>query len=272
MPFLLASAVLCPAGTAFAQSFTTTLYSPDVRGWQVEALTDSQGFLGCGGTSDQPFGVIAVVRSRDGWLLWVPTSQTESFEGAVVTIDRRVIDAQVGFLPEGVGEIFLTDQAIGWLSQADEVTVAINNDYTATWGLLGSAAMITKVNECYQNRGTVRSTSTAAPRKQAPKAAPPVVENDALRAGVNCPRPGSVASSGNATPANVRFVNVTGVAINLYWLDFDGQPVEYAALLPGEDYSVETWSEHPWLARDFNGTCYGGVIYPPAGNSVWEIY
>ncbi len=267
--FLLCAAILCLSGTAQAQSFDAAVYAADVRGWQVDALTDGQGFLGCGGTTDQPFGVLGVIQSRDGWLLRVPTQQTESFEGAVVTIGNRQIDAQIGFLPEGAGEIYLTDQAIGWLAQADEVTVAVNNDYTATWGLLGSAAMITKVKECYARKGSAKAAIAA------PKAAVSVVkapESDAQRGGIDCPAPGSVASTGNGTPAQLQFYNATDRAVTLYWLDFNGMPVEYAALLPGEDWTVETWAEHPWIARDFEGTCRGGVIYPAPGNSVWEIY
>lgn len=258
-------AVLWLGGVAQAQSFDAAVYAADVRGWQVDALTDDQGFLGCGGTTDQPFGVLGVIQSRDGWLLRVPSMQTESFEGALVTIGRRDIDSQIGFLPEGAGEIFVTDQAIGWLAAADRVTVAINNDYTATWGLLGSAAMIAKVKECYSRKGAAQAAATRKPRPQP-------VENDALRAGTGCPAPGSVASTGNGAAAQVQFYNATDRAVTLYWLDFDGMPIEYAALLPGEDYIVNTWSEHPWLARDFNGTCRGGVIYPAPGDHVWEIY
>ena len=270
---LFLSAVICATFglAAQAQDFEIETYAADVRGWQVDALSDDQGFFACAGMSgEQKDGYLAVMQTRDGWMLRVPTEQTESFEGALVTIDGREIDSQIGFFPEGAGHIALADQAVDWIAQGSRLKVAVNNDLTTNWVLSGSAAMVTKVTECYKRKGVVK---TAAPAKPKPpkKVAPKVVENDALRSGQDCPEIGSVASYASDTASNIQFYNASDVAITLYWLDFDGNPVEYAALLPGEDYVVDTWAEHFWLARDFEGTCRGGVIQPAGGQHVWEI-
>ncbi|NUB44309.1 hypothetical protein GEU84_007935 [Fertoebacter nigrum] len=254
------------AGTAAAaQDFDIQPYAANVRGWQVDVLSDDQGFLACSGISpQQAHGFLGVMQTRDGWMLRVPSDRSESWDGAVVTIDGRVIDSQVEFQPEGAGHIGISEAAVGWIAQGSRLKVAMNGDQTTDWRLDGSAAMVGKVRECFARKAGRPTVAITAPA--------PVVESDALRPGAGCPRMCSVVSTSNDTPATVQFYNASDVAITLYWLDFTGLPVEYAGLLPRDDFTVNTWAEHRWLARDFQGVCHGGVITPAGGAQVWEIY
>lgn len=260
----LALSVLAPA--VLAQDFDASPYAT-VKGWQVDVLSNDQGFLGCAGSVQQAQGYLIVMRTaQDGWKLRVPSSQTESYAGALITIDSHAIDSQAGFTPEGAAELLITETAVGWIANGSRLKIEVNDDLTTQWALSGSAAMIGKINECFAGQGQ-------APKKTAAKpAAPAAVDSDALRMGADCPAVGAVVSGGNATPAQVTFYNATDVAVSLYWLDFNGVPVEYAGLLPGDEYVVDTWSEHFWLAKDFDGTCHGGVIQPAPGAHVWEIH
>lgn len=266
MRFFLPSLCVCLAGlatAAAAQDFDVTPYGT-TRGWQVDSLTDGSGFLGCAGSVEQGPGFLILAKTRDGWMLRVPTRNTEGFDGAVIEIDGYKIDSQVGYTPEGAGEAYLDAGAIPRLANGSRLTVAINNDQTTKWALSGSAAMITKVEECYSRKGKAPQQAAAKPAAPAPAA----VESDALRMGAACPAVGEVRSGGNTTPAQVTFQNAADMAISIYWLDFNGTPVEYAGLLPGDSYSVDTWTEHYWLAKDFDGTCHGGVIVPAPGAQI----
>lgn len=258
----LAFSVLAPA--AMAQDFDAAPYAA-VKGWQVDALSNDQGFLGCAGSSQQAEGYLILMRTADGWKVRVPSTQTESYAGALITIDGRRIESQAGFAPEGAAELLITDQAAGWIANGAALTVEVDGDQTTSWVLSGSAAMIGKVNECYAGQGL-------APAKTAAPAPAANVDSDALRMGADCPAVGEVVSGGNTTAANVTFYNASDVAVSLYWLDFNGMPVEYAGLLPGEQYVVDTWTGHYWLAKDFDGNCHGGVIQPAPGAHVLEIY
>ena len=42
----------------------------------------------------------------------------------------------------------------------------------------------------------------------------------------------------------------TAGAIEVSWLDYDGQPVLRRSLLPGESYMEKSFASHPWLVRD----------------------
>ncbi len=258
----LALSVLAPA--AMAQDFDVNPYAA-VKGWQVDVVSTDQGFLGCAGSIQQAQGYLILMRTGDGWTVRVPSTQTESYAGALITIDGRAIESQAGFTPEGAAELLVTDQAAGWIANGSSLTVEVDGDQTTRWVLSGSAAMIGKVNECYAGQGQ-------APAKPATKKPAAVVESDAQRMGADCPAVGEVVSGGNTTAANLTFYNASDVAVSIYWLDFNGVPVEYAGLLPGEQYVVDTWTDHYWLAKDFDGNCHGGVIQPAPGAHVWEIH
>jgi hypothetical protein len=77
--------------------------------------------------------------------------------------------------------------------------------------------------------------------------------------GPGCPHPGRHVSPRSSDRATVIFTNRADRAVNVYWLDFQGQPREYAALLPGQSYTINTFVGHLWIAKAQDRTCFGGL-------------
>lgn len=42
------------------------------------------------------------------------------------------------------------------------------------------------------------------------------------------------------------FVNASDEEVDVYWLDYEGTPVQYRTLEPGESARQETFASHPW--------------------------
>jgi VHL beta domain len=47
----------------------------------------------------------------------------------------------------------------------------------------------------------------------------------------------------------VKFINASGVDVDLFWIDFDGKEIKYSTLQAHESYVQETYVNHVWLAR-----------------------
>ncbi|MBB4305243.1 putative membrane protein [Rhodobium orientis] len=146
------------------------------------------------------------------------------------------------------------------------------------WSLNGSAAALSAAEDCVaQNGGPARrpklkrfempNARTAAPE---PRAEPPVMRN-AARSGAGCPAPGAMPSPSSDVRRQVRFTNRADQAVNIYWLDSGGTPVEFAALMPGETTTLDSFSGHRWIARDFQGRCHGGVMTVDDGGNRFTI-
>lgn len=255
------------AGAAGADDYDITPYAP-VKGWQVDTLRDAPTgtFIGCMASNEQPSGYLMVGQMVWGWVVRVPAQKTEGYDGGLIAVDGKAVDSQFGFAVEGAGEANIADEMVPQIGNGTALTTKINGESPVTWRLEGSGAMIGKVKECFNNNGVAPGvqTSTSTP-------APAAVDSDAERMGKDCPELGEWRSGGNTTPAHVTFTNKADLAVSVYWLDFEGKPVEYAGLLPGESYAVDTWTDHYWLAKDFDGTCHGGVIIPAPGTSTYEI-
>ena len=72
-----------------------------------------------------------------------------------LVVDGYVVDAQFGFTPEGAGEAGLDDSFIARLKQGSRLTTQINGSEPINWALKGSAAVVTKIEECYTNQGVL---------------------------------------------------------------------------------------------------------------------
>jgi len=45
----------------------------------------------------------------------------------------------------------------------------------------------------------------------------------------------------------VKFINTTPHTVTLYWLDYQGQAVNYGDLSPGDHREINTFHTHPWI-------------------------
>lgn len=90
--------------------------------------------------------------------------------------------------------------------------------------------------------------ASAAQPKPKPKPEPAATAD-------SCQSKRGIRSTNGGPAVNVTFVNRTKEYRSLEWLDYDGRPVNYAGLNPGESFSVSTWTTHPWMATDGPGNC-----------------
>lgn len=62
-------------------------------------------------------------------------------------------------------------------------------------------------------------------------------------------------SQESGTAVTVTFRNTSDGYRGVMWVGFDGVPVNYANLNPGEEYTVSTFLTHPWMFTDGPGNC-----------------
>lgn len=79
-------------------------------------------------------------------------------------------------------------------------------------------------------------------------------ENDVAEAD-SCRKFGRVKSRNTGQAVSIRFSNRTSSYRMVMWLDYDGRPVEYKALNPGDSYVQQTFVGHPWMVTDGPGNC-----------------
>jgi len=77
----------------------------------------------------------------------------------------------------------------------------------------------------------------------------------------------SVKSKGSDAPAKLTFINKSGAYRSIMWLDFSGQPKDYANLQAGEEVTLDTFLTHPWMVTNGPGDCIE-IFMPHAGTRV----
>lgn len=64
---------------------------------------------------------------------------------------------------------------------------------------------------------------------------------------------GDNISDNSREKTKVRFKNTRDEEINVFWIDYKGNPKHYKTLQPGETLSQNTYVSHPWVFTDNNG-------------------
>lgn len=85
-----------------------------------------------------------------------------------------------------------------------------------------------------------------------------------------CDQLANEVSRNSDVPVRMTFINRSEGFRAVYWIGFDGQPREYAALNPGERFSIDTYMTHPWMFTDGPGNCIE-MFMPQPGVSVFNI-
>ena len=109
--------------------------------------------------------------------------------------------------------------------------------------------------------------SSAPPPEQAP-AASAKPTRPAIK--VSCSKQGQIRSKNSDTAAKITFKNNSGAYRSILWLDFKGQPKNYANLNSGEEITLETYLTHPWMVTDGPGNCVA-IALPRGGTSLVEL-
>jgi hypothetical protein len=91
------------------------------------------------------------------------------------------------------------------------------------------------------------------------------VESDAHRMGAGCPQLGQYKSPPSTARTTIEFTGQVDHAVTVYWIDFKGNPVDYGGLVGNNKLKFDTFLGHYWIAKDFDGRCYGGVMQARAG-------
>lgn len=89
-------------------------------------------------------------------------------------------------------------------------------------------------------------------------------------AGNGCNDVGQYRSLHSNNPTDIVFVNHSGAYRVVYWLDFNGSPVQYGALNPGEQMGISSYMTHPWMITDGPGNCVE-VIFLLDGLRVYPL-
>ena len=261
---VVALGLLTAAHTVSANPSETTYAT--VKGWTIVSAHDlsSNEFLGCAmGRINNGDGLVLVMNDYGGWVLKFPHGAPQ---GSIVpvTMDLDRYSDQINMT--GDGGWIAGDVHPDWvqaLAAGSSLSVRYANRSLAI-GLTGSAAAIKKVEECNSYGGRAPTTTAQA-------ATPQVVESEHLRMGAGCPALGSQPSPTSGTPTTIIFNNQAGRAVTVYWLDYNGQPVEMLPLSNGGQGNLSTYVGHRFIAKDFDMTCHGGVIEVPSGYDTYTI-
>jgi len=122
-------------------------------------------------------------------------------------------------------------------------------------------------------RAYIKKLSNAAaspPAPPSPAAPPPAPTPTAIPApgpDPSCSDLLKVKSQVSDTPAKITFINTSGMYRSILWLDFSGQPKDYAGLNSGEEVTLDTFLTHPWMVTDGPGNCVE-IVMPHAGTRV----
>lgn len=134
--------------------------------------------------------------------------------------------------------------------------------------LRGSSRAIARfLDECrfYQNGSGSNSANNNNP--------PPVVSTNNQPFDprwASCDTLGREVSRNSDTPVSMTFANRSEGYRSILWIDFNGQPKEYANLNPGESFSINTYLTHPWMITDGPGNCLE-MFMPQLGVSQFNI-
>lgn len=263
---LLAAAAL--PGTALAGAATWDT----VRDWTIVQETDpnSNAFMRCYMERTTDSGLLRVYYNGADWGLAVPGHAARGKVAGTFAIDGRKRNVVYSVVP-GTDRADMTDfdaTDLARLQSGGSVKAELGR-HNMEWSLTGSSAAIGKVRDCVAagmrgvrpRPGPVDGVPGDAPRNDPPR-------NDAGR---GCPRPGEYRSVTGLIPARVTFVNRADRAVNVYWLDYNGKQVQYAGLRPGQATTLNGYVSHPWIAKDVDGICHGGVYLPRPGDQTVTI-
>jgi len=132
-------------------------------------------------------------------------------------------------------------------------------NYQPGQDLIGSRCIARAVNQQFVMNDPPPAAVQPAPPRNRPRTQYPV-ESDAHRMGSGCPRLGQFRSPASNARATIEFIGRADRAVTVYWIDFNGNPVDYGGLDGRKTLRFNTFVGHYWIAKDFDGRCYGGVV------------
>jgi hypothetical protein len=86
----------------------------------------------------------------------------------------------------------------------------------------------------------------------------------------SCKERTKLRSKNSDTKTKITFINRSGGMRGILWLDFNGQPKDYANLQNGKEVVFDTFMTHPWMITDGPGNCLQ-IVMPHPGARVVEL-
>lgn len=250
---LAAIAVLSTACAAHAQVQINPYGS--ARGWEVNAHFENGFHQGCSAVvSAANHWMRLEHHPMMGWAVQVGVPALWGNHYGIVDIDRASFDVQ--FDGDGGQVNFVaTDPMIAAIGAGNRMSLSVPGAWTGRQvPLRGTAAAISKIMECVRNEGRVPAAAPAV-RYSAPAGG-----GAAQRGHASCPSWASYPSQDMGGSAEAYFLNNTGRALIVYWIDGNGVPQEMDALPANDGIVLQTFIGHNFLARDRDGRCYGDVL------------
>jgi len=257
-----ALAGLCLALISTSATAEPRLYD-SVRGWNVWTVGQGREFLNC--YMERSGNQFDLLLSRDFTGQWQVGFPTSAQHGAPVTIDLdvgRYSDVMEGYTNRGVAWANVAPDFVEIIAKENDMSVMMQG-YGYDVSLSGTYAGALKIVECANQQGQMAAAPAPTPSQP--------VESGTARMGAGCPAYGSYRSPDVQDAGEIEFVNYTDRAISIIWIDYDGNNQEMAGLTPGESIKYDSPAGHYWLAKDFDGTCHGGVLEVGYPSSYYEI-
>ena len=151
------------------------------------------------------------------------------------------------------------------LEELSAFTYTIGIEPPARLDLTGSGPAVRKfIDQC---KGLLAS----APPAQKPTPAPAVPKSAGSAAGsLTCKSSRAMKSRESRIPVTVTFNNKSDGYRGLTWINFQGQPVDFANLDQGKSYTVKTYLTHVWMFTDGPGNCIE-MFTPQPGMTRFDI-
>ena len=256
------------------QARAQQVYYGESRGWTTFADFANGSFNGCAALINRDGGTWGMAQGAGGdWRLVFGAPGNYGQRGVTIDIDRATFPYNVA---DGDGEnviVRIDYSSLEAVRRGNWMTIAIDGGATGTFSLAGTAAAILKIEECvaYQgntptpgggNAGVTSGSGGGAAVTPPSSGGKPATGGvaDVQTGGAPCPAPATAPSIDAGGPATLYFVNDTGRALTIYWIDRSGR-IDSIAALPAEDgVVIDTTIGHSFLVRDIDGACYGGVI------------
>jgi hypothetical protein len=265
------------AAPAFTPAHAQEIDYATVKGWRIfSGPAAVAGGDMCYASKDNGSVELRIATEGTGeWLIGMPYYEDGEVQGQFGFGDTGGYLEQATFSASN-GWAYMVLPAPEALKDSDTINLELDRG-TQSFDLSGSAAAMTKVEECVANGGKApRNKKAMMPEideeEVATKSAP--VEDDAYRFGAGCPKMGAVVSenTGRKAKAVFRYKIASGRAAMIYWLDFDGKPVEMSTFDETENVvRLNTFIGHSFIVKDFDGTCYGGFFEVQPGKNVFVV-
>lgn len=193
----------------------------------------------------------------------VVTLRITSGDGRVVNVEGSVLGE---FFEEGSPGIEVV------LDVSDPAWLVIAGDPTIRFERVGGQGSLTINGNGPSTLGPFLTDCDQIGELQPQSGVSPSAPIDAQEGYLSCDSYRRVASQtrNRGEAVEITFINETGFTRGVIWIDFDGNPIDYGTLAPGEQRLVQTHSDHIWMMTDGPGNCRE-MLLPADGQTEYRL-